>query len=514
MMEMNQERERKVATAAASLYASNMITLVLNTAFIIFITNTLSISQVGLFSILNIIVLVASTFSVLALPITGGSIVGTPPAVTRFLPDFRLYPSSARRLILTSSLLSLSISVLSAFVVSSAKISNFLVPQGQYEAALYASLDCVAYSMAQIGAYSLIGIGRATLSSKVIIFSNSIRYTLSLVFLSAGFGVGGIFLGFVVGDSVLAISGITLSLLGSRGVGKAKFSSSKIAYYSLSVFGISLTGLAVTQLDKIVAYLGKGLESLGIYNVAVVGASIVSFAPSAIINALVSYMPVYKKSEIPELVKNYTRYVSILATPLGFVLASVSPYILTIFGPEYSRGAPVLAAIAVALSATSVYSVFASGLLVSDSSHLFTLSNITGVLLLIFSSYIMIPYFGILGIAFGRVIMLVASSLMTYLFAKRKGIDSADWKTNSLSILASFLMSILVFLIGYFSFSYLAVPRIFVASGSILLIVLGLLVYLFELKLMRILTDDDIEFLRRILPEKVMWIAKIVKKFT
>src|SRR5579885_3451221 len=107
MMEMNQERERKVATAAASLYASNMITLVLNTAFIIFITNTLSISQVGLLSILNIIVLFASTFSVLALPITGGSIVGTPPAVTRFLPDFRLYPSSARRLILTSSLLSL-----------------------------------------------------------------------------------------------------------------------------------------------------------------------------------------------------------------------------------------------------------------------------------------------------------------------------------------------------------------------------------------------------------------------
>jgi stage V sporulation protein B len=514
MIEMNQEREKKVATAAASLYVSNIITLLLNTFFIVYVTNLLPVSDFGLFSLLNIIVIITATISVFALPITGGSIIGTPPAVTRFLPDFRLYPSSARRLILTSLGISLLISVFSSFIVGGTDFFGSIAPPGQRIALDYAAVDCVAYTLAQLGAYSLIGVGRATTSSKIIVISNIFRYSFPILLLSLGYGVAGIFLGFAAGDFILAFTGLALSLRSSYGSGYTKMNPSRIFFYSLSVFVVSLTGLAVTQLDKILAYLGKGLESLGIYNVAVIGASIVSFAPSAIINALVSYIPVYEKNEIPNLIKTYTRYVSILTSPLGFCLASVSPYLLTLFGPSYSQGAGVLAIVAITLSVTSVSSVFASGLLVSDNSYYFALSNMFGVFLLIISSYLTIPLFGILGIAFGRSAMLVSSFLLIYLFASRKRIAYSDWRTFTKSIIASIIMFLLLFSSSYFLFSYVSLPRFVVVAISFAGILLGLVFYLFELKLMHILKEEDVEFLRRILPERLLWVADFLKKFT
>ncbi len=508
------ERDTKVATAAASLYASNLVTLILNTAFIVLIANFLPLEQVGLFSLLNIVIIIVSTFSVFALPVTGGSIIGTPPAVTRFLPDLRLYPSSAKRLIIFSFSVSLVVSSLSASAIYFTGLSSLIAPANQRQVLFLASLDCIAYSLAQIGAYTLIGIGKATASSKVIIVSNAIRYISSLSLVVTGFGLQGIFAGFIAGDFVLALSSLFISLRGSVGSRYTKIRTSRIAYYSLSVFGVSLTGLAVTQLDKILAYLGKGLESLGVYNIAVIGASVVSFAPSAIINALVSYMPVYEKHEIPNLMKAYTRYVSILASPLGFCLASVSPYLLTIFGSQYSQGAPVLASVAIALSATSISSVFASGLLVSDASHLFTLSNVFGVVTLIFSSYLTLPFLGISGVALGRVLMLCVSFFATYYFARKMCLGLADWNTFVKTILASAAMGLVIFLMAYLSFTYFSFPRIVVALLSILYVFLGLLIYLTELKLMRILSEEDVEFLRRILPERFELIASLVKKFT
>lgn len=513
-MELSIERDTKVATAAASLYVSNLVTLILNTAFIVLITNFLPLAQVGLFSLLNIVVIIVSTFSVFALPVTGGSIIGTPPAVTRFLPDLRLYPSSAKRLIIFSFLVSLVISSLSASIIYFTGLSSLIAPANQRQALSLALLDCIAYSLAQIGAYTLIGIGKATDSSKVIIVSNAIRYLSSLFLVVTGFGIQGIFAGFVAGDFILALSSIFISLRGSGGSRYTKIRTSRIAYYSLSVFGLSLTGLAVTQLDKILAYLGKGLESLGVYNIAVIGASIVSFAPSALINALVSYMPVYEKHEIPNLVKEYTRYVSILTSPLGFCLASVSPYLLIIFGSQYTQGAPVLALIAIALSATSISSVFASGLLVNDASHLFTLSNVFGVVTLVFSSYIMLPFLGIFGVALGRVLMLCVSFITTYYFARKMYLGIADWNTFVKTILASAAMGLVIFSMAYLSFTYFLFPRIIVVLLSIFYVFLGFVIYLVELKFMRILGEEDIEFLRRILPERFEWIASLVKKFT
>lgn len=507
MVQAKQESRSKIASAAASLYLSNVLTLLINTAFIVFSTNILPLSEFGRFALINIVIIFAATLSVFALPVTGGSIIGTPPALTRFLPDFRLYPSSARRLIITFSLISFFVSLMLSLLFLSRPLYSLLY-NGEPYLAVTASIDFVAYSLAQVSSYSLIGIGKATLSSKAMIISNALRYFLAIVAIFTGLGVAGIFLGFSIGDITLGAFGLAVSLSNSTGFESKKIDLRKVFSYTLSIFLISIVGIAVSQFDKLIAYLGRGIETLGIYNVAVVGASIVSFAPSAILNALVSYIPVYSKSEIPGLIKAYTKYVSLTALPVGFILASLSPYLLRIFGDQYSSGSLVMAVISVSFALTSISSVYASGLLINDTSHFYALSNIIGLIILFIVSYLLIPFVGINGVAIGRATMIFASSVLIYIFARRANYAQSDWRTYAYCLISSILSALIILLASSLLFSFI-VSRIFVIFLSFALALVGAFVYLLELKILRVVKEEDIEFIKRVLPERFAWLSRL-----
>src|SRR5713226_747649 len=101
--EFSLETEAKVARGAAALYVASIFSLLLNTAYFVILTNFISVDEVGLVSLLNVLVIGTSTLATLALPIVGSGMAATPPAVTRFLSQYiQSGKGSARSLYLLS----------------------------------------------------------------------------------------------------------------------------------------------------------------------------------------------------------------------------------------------------------------------------------------------------------------------------------------------------------------------------------------------------------------------------
>jgi O-antigen/teichoic acid export membrane protein len=110
--------ETSVARGAAALYAANIITLFLNALYLVLLTNYVSLAEVGLVSLLNVILVGIATLAVLALPLTGTGVSATPPAVTRFISQYMGGQGSARRVYLVSVGLCGAISLMIAGVLS------------------------------------------------------------------------------------------------------------------------------------------------------------------------------------------------------------------------------------------------------------------------------------------------------------------------------------------------------------------------------------------------------------
>src|SRR6267143_3242711 len=96
--------QTKVARGATSLYVANVVATVFNTAYFVLLTNVLAPQEVGLVSLLNIIVIAIGTVAIVGSPMVGAGL-SSPPAVARFLAQYTTSGGgrAARKIVLTHS---------------------------------------------------------------------------------------------------------------------------------------------------------------------------------------------------------------------------------------------------------------------------------------------------------------------------------------------------------------------------------------------------------------------------
>ncbi len=512
------EIEAKVARGAAALYVASIFSLLLNTAYFVILTNFISVNEVGLVSLLNVLVIGTSTLATLALPLVGSGITATPPAITRFLSQYmESGEGSARRLYLVSVGICAAASSAVAVILSNPSVSAALAAPLSPRPFVYAALDAVAYSFSQLGVYSLVGAGRAPLAGKLLVTSSALRYAVASLLLYLGYAVSGVFIGFTIGDFVLAALSTPLAarlVLASK---EGRFSVRPVAAYMASVMVAAFSGFGVTQVDKLLAFFQQGLGNLGVYNVATVGAAIASFAPSAVTNVLVPTLGSLRfdeggRRQRRELMRNYTRYIIFIAAPMGSGLAAVSPFLLELFGKEYLGAAPLLAVIAVSVAFTSVGAVYSSDLLVGARIYLFSVANIVGLVTLVALALVLVPRFGLLGIAIARGAMLVLAMTSLAYFVRRQGDLVLDGRGYLKSSLASVVMGVVVY--GFLDALTAVLPlgRGATVLASLVSIVLGFVLYLVIMKFLGGLGPSDLEFLRALLPRRLSWVVELMKK--
>jgi len=517
------DSDARTARGAAALYLANLTALGLNTLFLVFLTNYYASNQgeVGLVSFLNVVLVSVATVAVLASPLVGAG-VATPPAVTRFLSQYRESAGRSGRSVYRLSLavcgaISLAILLLSAYP----PVASLVAGSSEGEAVFFACLDGLVYSFAQLGAYSMLGNNRAPLAGKAIIVSSISRYVFASIFLFAGFGPAGIFGGFALGDLFLAIYSNSRTIRDLRGRPMAGIPMGPVFRYMSSVFLAALMGLAVSQSDKFLAFLQLGLPKLAVYNVATVGAAVATFVPNAVTNVLVPSLVGHggDEAETKRTLLSYTRHISLIAMPIGFVLAAISPFLLRVFDlfqpsstDVYATGAPIMAVIALSIALTAVSAVYSSSLLVDDRAHHFAISTVIGLAALVLVAFVTVPSQGAVGIAYARSAMLFVSLGFMAYFVWRAGRLVLDRAAYAKSLGASALMAVLVF--GLLSLAgRVVLGRLAIVFASIVMIPVGFAFYLLVMKLMKAFAEEDVAFLESLLPARLMIVSRIARKF-
>ncbi len=511
------EVEVNVARGAASLYLASIVSLVLNTAYFVVLTNILAAPLVGLVSLLNVLVLAGVTVASLSLPVVGAVGSATPPAVTRFIAEYMNggRGRAGRRVFFASVLIAAAVSISIAAFLSVPSVSSRISSPLDSQPVVFAAIDTVILAVAQVGAFSMIGAGRATRAGVVVTMGAIVKYSAASLLLVLGWGPSGVFIGFSAGDFVLAISSIALALKRIPSSGDPKVDGRAVTTYMASVLASSLIGYGVSQTDRLLAFFQRGFSDLAVYNAASVGAAVAAFAPAAVTNVLVPILSSIRgddPAQKREILRNYTRYVSLVSFPMGFGLAAIAPSILRLFGENYVAGSPLIAVTGISISLTAVSSVYSSSLLASGKTYNFLVGNCIALVSLVSVSLVLVPLAGLLGVALARAGMFIVAAVAFALFARAMGEFVIDLEGYLKALASSAMTGGIVYALLAFASATLVHTRIGVIILGVGLIPVGVVLYLLAMKLLRGFSERDMEFAERVLPRPLSRVVELARR--
>jgi O-antigen/teichoic acid export membrane protein len=484
-----------------------VVTLLANTLYFLILTNVLkSTLNVGVITALNITIWLLVTICIIAQPITLQSPIPAPLAVLKFLPELNAkkdYASAAR--IFRTSLGGTGIlgAVVAVILLAA---PNLVVPliggeAIQLDLVRLAGIDVLVLSLGQLAIGTLIALGDMKRASVFIISWSFARYAVASVLLLM-FSLTGVLVGWVIGDSfLLCIALWASSREVRRGTGSGLFRLTDLAKYSVYTLFGALIGYAVNQADKVFTLANQGLRELAVYNVAIVAATFTGFAPYALLTVLLPALSALHSMrsdrEMHEMMRAYTRYVSIVVLPIAMGFAAITQVALRIFGPEYLGGLMPSMIVSVATGLTAIGVVYAAYLLATEQLVWYTAANVLGLVGLFGVSAVASEFLGLSGPALGRATLMAVTALIYALAVRRKGFLHLDAKAFFGATVSAALMGIVVFAAQTFVSSFLLKLALLP-----LLVILGAGIYLVGLRILHLLTREDLEFARGLVPER------------
>jgi len=506
-----------VARGATAIYIANVVVLVANTLYFLILTNVLrSTLDVGVVTALNLMIWLLVAVSILAQPVTSQSPVPAPPAVLKFIPQLlaRKAQSAASRAFRASLLTSALIAVILAglLIISPGIAVQFL--GGSSVVPFFVQLsavDVVVLSLGQVCLASLMSTGKMRSAGRYMILWSVLRYGFASALLF-NYAIEGILIGWIFGDGLLLLIALRRTLLdlhsSTDGTG---FSFHDFIRYSVYTLLSALLGYAINQADKLITLAQQGLSRLAIYNVAIVAASFAGIAPYALTMVLLPTLSTLYASkqtdEMGQMVRQYSRYVSIIVIPIAVGFASVTGVALRIFGPAYVSGFVPSVIVSIISGLTAVGAVYAAVLLAVGKLRWYTAANVLGVGALALVAYVTTPFIGLSGPAVGRATLMTVAAMLYAYAARRSGFFELDVRAFIIATLSSAPMGAAVFLILSFFHSFLAQ----LAMLPVVMVV-GALLYLGALRALKLPTVQDFEFIQLMAPARSHKVITLVAR--
>ena len=281
-----------------------------------------------------------------------------------------------------------------------------------------------------------------------------------------------------------------------------------IIYYSIPLFFSSIMGTSATYLDRIVVSYFINLSSLGIYNFALIVASassiLISPVTTLLIPRLSSFFSLENKDAFKSSIKVLLNIASLIYIPAALGIAALSRPILYIFA-----GVPYEEAYMPLMIIMFVTSIFIGGTILTSAissirkTRIFIFSSGLALLSNLVLSIILIPRFNILGASVSYSSMNAVTFIIVYYYARKFAITNYDIIRIIKIWAAAIIMFFTVFTIqGYIPYSMLNI---------LLLILAGFLVYLLEIKIFKLISMDEMNYVISVVPEKLGFIKYIMK---
>jgi len=382
---------------------------------------------------------------------------------------------------------------------SSTEISRVLFGSSDYSGLLsIVAIDMVFASINALLNGVLLGAG--FLKSMAFFNASSIivRWVSIVLLLGRGYGLTGVFYGWIAGSLVLLIL-LSFSTFRLRSFGKQSGEFGvlwSMLKFSMPVYVSSLISFLYTWYDKALILIFLPLQQLGVYNVAYTAFSVFTSIATAISSALLSYYGVvYGRGEhdaISEGMRSTSKYTMLLLFPLALGLASTSRHVLILFADrQYESGWLTLATLSVFGLAYGVSSALGNLLLVyGKTKEILVVTLLSTLLSICFMPLVFI--LNLMGLAIVKGMSILLSLVFSLYFLSKTVRIRFEFPVMLKILFSSIVMA----------FSVFAVQQ--VLQGSLFLplhVIVGIATYVLLIRKMKILTDEDAKLFREIFGE-------------
>lgn len=490
-------------TARGTLYlvGKSLVANFASAAFFIFIARFLpNVSDLGLVTSLSAIIAISTIFSSL----------GLPGAATRFMSRHigagrEDEAQRITRLIVIIGLISSIIVSFVLYLLSDHIADIFFHDVAHAQLIRLASIDAFFSSMITFVTSILLANQNFKKISIIFIINSIVKYALSYVFLIFGMGAGGIILGWIIGDVLSVTMCFYVVIPDIRKSGTHDIMP--LLKYSMPLYGSAILDYLAFNSDRYLLLLLSTLHAAGIYSPVIVIGTILVIMLQSLDQALLPYFSrMHGKSGTDSFKDASTfvsRYLFLIFLPIGFCTLVFSQHlIIGIFGEKYHESIYPTVIIVLAVTLTSVGTIFNNILMSTGHTRVFLTSNIVAILVQVTLAFITIPFIGVIGSALARSVAYFIHLLIpAYKLRETVGLHY-DSNAFQKGLVGSIIMSAIMFTINFFTNQYYFPVSLFA----------GLLCYLLFLRFTRIVNISDMEVINNVLAGRFKWLVKILSR--
>lgn len=497
-----------IARGSTYLMTQKMVTAVISAVAFALIARILTHTEMGVTVVLTLTLTLARLLSD----------IGFSSGLTKHIAEYRGRNVDYSPLLFSGFLTSASIAGLIAVICTlmSEQLSQLLLNSGEY-AFLFQlfSIDllfsCINFTMNS----SLLGLNKIREIALLDLALVLTRQVSAVTFLIHGFGLVGLLAGWILGDFVFLVLGALIIVRGrhlkmdlTREVGS---SLKMLARFSWPLFLVSMVVFLYGWFDRAVLLAYVPLSEVAVYGVALRAFEVLYVIPGALSATLFPYYSEQygrgKHESIALSVRAASRYITLLYAPLALGLMIIADPTIALFaGQTYAAGGTILAILSFFGGISGISAAFGVLLLVYNMTPSVLLINLTSVAGSLVMFPLLLSSLGTAGMAIVKGFTMVVSFVLTvFVLRKRVRVEldkEAMWKGWS----AAIIMILVVGLVEQLFFSRYLVP---------LYVVVGGVVYVFMLRILKVIREGDIQLLRNLVGKRaaplVDLLAKIVR---
>jgi len=392
-------------------------------------------------------------------------------------------------------------------------LSGFLLKSGEY-AFLFQllSINLLMLCFRTTVNNLLWGVSRIREMAILNVILSIVGKTFAIGFLLCGFGLVGLVVGWILGELAYNILG-ALIIVKNRYVRIHPIREvlpylRTLARFSWPLFLNSVFFFLYSQFDQALLLAYVPLSEVAVYNIALQAFGVLSAIPIALNSTLFPYYSEqHGKDERQKIVAGVhasSRYIALLYTPLALGLMTTANSAITLFaGQAYAGGDVILTILCLFGGLSGLAASFGGLLLVYNMTPTVLLINVTSVVGSIVMLPVLLPSFGVMGMAVIRGTAMVISLVLTAIALHKRIPIKFDREAMWKSWTAAIIMFVAVWFIQYMHFSPYMLP---------LYIVVGGITYAIALRLLKAVDEYDIKLIRNLLGKKATVIINIAEK--
>ena len=500
------DRGRTISKGVRSLTAQNMGTSILALLFVSALVRYLPGAQYGIYSAISITVSIAAAFATFGLQYASARYLS-------ILGSQRSRAVAARKIILLSTISSTLVTIL--LVAFSPSLSLFFTKSTSwaYDFDL-AALWLFSSSIALIFQGFVQGLKRYSLLARILFISRVVMVVLTIIGLVEHANVSIAIYAWIVYGAIVTLWGLQVirgefqSLTNREGGGQQRgevsqggFGFSEILRYSFPLGIAGILSLATQNSDLVVVGGYLSPISLGVYNAVITISSFLTFVLlTPLVTAILPEASSSSKNpiQLSNGLRLALRFIFLGVLPASLFVAATSPQLLLIFSGQssYLEGSISLELIATFYSLLAIQTVIYSVLQALGRTLQVLLITVATTSTEIGGSLVLVPHFGLLGAAVGRVLaasvgMIVSIQLARGLLFKKRENQGFYWKVIFSAIVPFFTI---LYLSNFVSHAIWTLAPYSLASG---------LLFLFCIRALKVLNNEDRALLAHILPEEL-----------